>query len=92
MENSSRRSFLKTATLLAGIAAVPVTFISQEALAAKMAKAVMQYQDQPKGDLSCSKCVQFIPGKSAKANGTCKVVEGSITPHGWCLAFSPKPA
>ena len=92
MENSSRRSFLKTATLLAGIAAVPVTFISQEAFAAKMAKAALQYQDHPKGDLSCSKCIQFIPGKSAKANGACKVVEGSISPHGWCLAFSPKPA
>ena len=92
MENSSRRSFLKTASLIAGIAAVPVTFLSQEAFAAKVAKAAMQYQDQPKGDLDCSKCIQFIPGKSAKANGTCKVVDGSISPHGWCLAFTPKPA
>ncbi|MHB1676478.1 MAG: high-potential iron-sulfur protein [Sulfuriferula sp.] len=90
MENSSRRSFLKTATLIAGIAAVPVSFLSQEAFAAKVAKASMQYQDHPKGDFMCSKCVQFIPGKSAKANGTCKVVDGSISPNGWCLAFTPK--
>ncbi len=90
MKNSSRRSFLKTATLLAGVAAVPVTFMSQEAFAAKVAKASMQYQDTPKGDAHCSKCVQFIPGKSATAKGTCKVVEGAVSPDGWCLAFTPK--
>ena len=89
MENS-RRTFLKTATLLAGAAAVPVSFLSREAYAAKVAKAAMQYQDSPKGTASCSNCMQFIPGKSAKANGTCKVVDGSISPNGWCLAYSAK--
>ena len=90
MENSSRRSFLKTATLIAGAVAVPVSFLSKEAYAAKVAKTAMQYQDQPKGELMCSKCMQFIPGKSAKAKGTCKVVDGAISPQGWCLAFTPK--
>lgn len=61
-----------------------------EAQAAKASKKVMQYQDKPKGKQDCSNCLQFIPGKTAKANGTCKVVEGSISPHGWCLAYSPK--
>ncbi len=88
--DSSRRSFLKTATLLAGVAAVPVTFMSREAFAAKVAKASMQYQDTPKGTAECSTCVQFIPGKTAKAKGTCKVVDGAISPHGWCLAYTAK--
>lgn len=88
--NSSRRSFLKTATLLAGVAAVPVTLMSREAFAAKVAKASMQYQDTPKGDAKCSGCVQYIPGKTAKAKGTCKVVDGAISPNGWCLAYSAK--
>ncbi len=86
----SRRSFLKTATLLAGAAALPVSFMSREAYAAKVAKASMQYQDAPKGTAQCSTCMQFIPGKSAKADGACKVVEGAVSPHGWCLAYSAK--
>ena len=86
----SRRTFLKTATLLAGIAAIPVAVISKEALAAKMPKAALQYQDDPKGGLECSKCMQFIPGKTAAATGSCKLIDGTISPHGWCLAFAPK--
>ena len=91
MKNSSRRSFLKTATLIAGVAAVPVTFLSQEAFAAKVSKASMQYQYTPKTPTAhCSTCVHFKPGKSASADGTCEVVEGVIVPNGWCLAYTPK--
>lgn len=91
MKNSSRRSFLKTATLIAGVAVVPVTFLSQEAFAAKVSKASMQYQYTPKSpNAHCSKCVHFQPGKTATDKGTCEVVEGVIDPNGWCLAFTPK--
>ena len=91
----TRRTFLKSASLLAGIAAVPVAFVSKQAFAAKMAKAALQYQDHPKNNLTCSKCMQYIPGKTAAADstckdGTCKLVEGAINPNGWCLAFAPK--
>lgn len=89
-KNATRRNFLKTATLLAAVAAIPVSIVSKEAFAAKMAKASMQYQDQPKGTLKCSTCAQFIPGKSAKATGSCNVIEGSISPNGWCMAYAPK--
>lgn len=87
----SRRSFLKGAALLASIAVVPAVVASKEATAAaKATKAAMQYQDHPKGKLECSNCIQFIPGKNAKAQGTCKVVEGAISPHGYCIAYAPK--
>ncbi len=89
-KNVTRRNFLKTASLLATIAAIPVSVISKEAFAAKMAKASMQYQDHPKGNLKCSQCMQFVPGKSAKAAGSCNLIEGSISPDGWCLAYAPK--
>jgi len=58
----------------------------------KLAKATVQYTDSgtaPGRD--CDDCIQFIPGKIPKDLGTCKVVEGDISPHGHCLAFSPKP-
>ena len=95
MDNSknqhvSRRSFLKGAALLASIAVVPAVVVSKDAAAAKMAKAALQYQDQPKGGLECVNCVQYVAGKSAKANGACNVVEGAINPQGWCLAYAAK--
>ncbi|MGA7802158.1 MAG: twin-arginine translocation signal domain-containing protein [Gammaproteobacteria bacterium] len=86
----SRRSVLKGAAMLAGAAAGSTLLVGNEALAAKAPKAAMQYQDHPKGGNDCSKCMQFIPGGSPKADGTCKVVAGSISPRGYCLAFTPK--
>jgi len=87
---------MKTSTtrraILAWIAAAPALAFCGRALAqAKATKAAMKYQDKPNGGNECDKCVQYVPGKSAKAPGTCKVVEGSISPKGWCMAFAPKP-
>jgi hypothetical protein len=50
----------------------------------------MQYQDQPKNGQQCDQCMHWIPGADPKAQGTCKVVEGSINPKGWCAAFVKK--
>ncbi|MDA8421589.1 MAG: twin-arginine translocation signal domain-containing protein [Pseudomonadota bacterium] len=86
----SRRSLLKGAALLAGVAAVPGLMASKEALAGKAPKAAMQYRDHPNGNKECKICMQFIPGKSPTANGTCNVVAGSISPHGYCIAWAPK--
>ncbi|HET9030071.1 MAG TPA: high-potential iron-sulfur protein [Candidatus Aquilonibacter sp.] len=58
---------------------------------AKGSKSQFKYQDKPNGKQKCSGCSLFLPGKTATANGACKVVEGSISPNGWCTAFAPKP-
>ncbi|HEV7575039.1 MAG TPA: high-potential iron-sulfur protein [Caldimonas sp.] len=59
---------------------------------AKLAKATVQYLDDGKlPGKDCDDCIQFMPGKTAKDVGTCKIVEGAINPHGHCLAFSPRP-
>ena len=39
----------------------------------------------------CDDCVQFVAGEGPKVAGSCKVVAGVISPHGYCLAFTPKP-
>ena len=58
----------------------------------KLAKSAVQYVDAGKDEgKDCDDCAQFVPGKTAKGNGTCKIVEGAINPHGHCIAFSPKP-
>jgi hypothetical protein len=57
----------------------------------RLAKATVQYVDDGKmPGKDCDDCIQFLPGKTAKDLGGCKIVEGAINPHGHCLAFSPK--
>ena len=91
-KTTSRRSILKGAAFLACVAIVPALSTGNKAFAeGKLAKEAVQYQDGPKGGKDCDDCIQFIAGKTPKAEGTCKVVEGAISPHGYCLAFTPKP-
>jgi hypothetical protein len=52
---------------------------------AKVSKASVQYQTEPKGDQQCSGCLNFI----AESN-TCKLVEGEISPSGWCTLWAKK--
>jgi hypothetical protein len=82
-EKSSRRRVLRAAILLAGAAAIPVALRHAEAQG-KMSKAQVNYQDQPKSDQRCSGCIQFVPA------GQCKLVEGTISPNGWCALYTPK--
>jgi secreted PhoX family phosphatase len=89
----SRRSLIKGGvSALAGMAIASLTVTKTSAAEAKLAKSAVQYEDvgKQKG-ADCDDCVQFIPGKTANALGTCKIVEGEISPHGHCIAFAPKP-
>ncbi len=52
--------------------------------AGKLSQAQAQYQGQPKGDQNCANCMQFMPPNS------CKLVEGDISPNGWCKLWSRK--
>ncbi|HEY2559645.1 MAG TPA: hypothetical protein VGI48_08070 [Caldimonas sp.] len=80
---------------LGAIGAVSMIWVApRSALAAsdKVSKAAVQYTDT--GNVrgkDCDDCSQFVPGKTAKDSGTCKIVEGAISPHGHCIAFTPKP-
>lgn len=92
-ELKARRALLKQgATILAGVATITFFANARNAFAeGKLAKADVKYQDKPNAGKDCDDCLQFIPGKTAKANGTCKVVEGEVSPHGYCAAFTRKP-
>jgi hypothetical protein len=82
----SRRSVLKRAVLLAGAGLTASMLPSRAAYAQqKASKAAMKYQDKPEGDKKCSDCLQFV------APDSCKVVEGTISPNGYCLAYVKKP-
>ncbi len=50
----------------------------------KVAKKMVQYQTAPKDGHQCSGCEHFVAPKA------CKVVEGDISPRGWCAIWTPK--
>ncbi|MDE2183827.1 MAG: high potential iron sulfur protein [Alphaproteobacteria bacterium] len=68
-------------TLLSGLIAAS---LASEAKADKLPQKVVQYQDTPKAGHQCSKCAHF------HAPSSCDVVQGTISPRGWCRMFSPK--
>lgn len=51
----------------------------------KASQASVQYQDQPKDGKKCAACMHFV----AESN-TCKLVEGKISPSGWCVLWTQK--
>jgi hypothetical protein len=55
------------------------------AAAVKATKTSTQYQAQPKGEQKCSACTYFMA-----ESGTCKLVEGEISPEGWCVLYVKK--
>jgi len=52
---------------------------------AKVSQASVQYQTEPKDGKTCADCMHFI----ADSN-TCKLVEGDISPTGWCALWVQK--
>jgi hypothetical protein len=88
-EKLSRARFVQTAIILPAFAAA-LTSLPAEAQAPKGSKTQFKYQDTPKNGQQCSGCTFFIAGKTSTASGTCKIVQGDISPKGWCQAWSKK--
>ena len=61
--------------LLAAFPAVASTKLSQKAA---------RYQPTPKGSARCDNCNQF------QAPAACKVVDGDVSPAGWCTLYVVK--
>lgn len=64
-------------------APMPETSAAAPAEPAKATQASVQYQAEPKGTQKCANCIHFV----AESN-TCKVVEGTISPEGWCAIWT----
>ena len=85
----TRGEFVQRAVALPALAGL--LYATETAPAqAKGSQAQYKYQSKPNGSKKCSNCTFFIPGKSASANGSCKIVDGTISPNGYCIAWSAK--
>jgi hypothetical protein len=78
----SRRVLLTGTALALGTAAVAA--VSQAMAQVKISQAVANYQNTPKGDQRCDRCINFQPPNA------CKFVQGDISPSGWCQLFASK--
>lgn len=78
----SRRSLIKAAITVAGTASFCGIQIVQAQT--KMAPNLVMYQPTPKDGHQCDGCIQW------KAPDECLIVEGKISPKGWCAAWAPK--
>lgn len=82
----SRRSLfgkLLGYTVLLG-ASLPFITADMAKAQEKANKTTAKYQEQPKDGHSCSICQFFHPPK------TCQLVDGDISPNGWCSFWAKK--
>ncbi len=68
----------------AGMAAANAQTAPAAGDAQKLAQTAVQYQPHPNNGQLCSICLNFI------APNQCKLVQGPISPVGWCVAYAPK--
>jgi hypothetical protein len=78
---SRRTILLRSAGCAAGAAA---SLIPLKQAAAKMSQQSVAYQESPKGDQQCSNCSLF------KEPNSCTLVDGNISPTGWCKFWVKK--
>ena len=81
---SPRRRVLRAALATGCSMWMPIV-LAADAPVKKVAQATVQYQSKPKGEQKCSACTNFI----AESN-TCKLVEGKVSPEGWCTLWVKK--
>ncbi len=85
MVEVSRRSLLQKATVMVGGAAVAATAMTAtSARADKMAQTAAAYQPKPKDGQQCDGCGLF------QAPASCQLVDGTISPTGWCKFWAKK--
>jgi len=97
----SRREWLKWALALPATAAMTTHATAQAST--QIPQKAAQYQDTPKNGQMCGMCKYYIaPGGQAGAgmmggqrgpgmmtqSGTCQLVDGSISPRGWCALYA----
>jgi len=78
---SRRLLFRKAAAVAGGVAAILGMGIPAEA---KMTQRAAAYQPTPKDGLSCAICALF------KAPASCNLIDGTVSPTGWCNFYAKK--
>lgn len=84
VDSISRRCLFRAAAA-AGASIVVLAATAGRAIA-KVTQKGAGYQAAPKDDQKCSTCALF------KAPDSCTLVDGAISPDGWCRLYAKKAA
>ncbi len=84
-ETRNASGFSRRTVLIAAAGAAPLLALTTSEAQAKLAQTAVKYQATPNEGHQCDGCVQFV------APNSCKLVEGEISPTGWCLLWVKKP-
>jgi hypothetical protein len=99
----SRRTWLKGMAAFSAVSGIPM-MLSSTAAEAKVTKVAVHYRDYPKGMQMCHMCKFFIAAGGSRSAGmscmggsmmgmmgagACQLVEGRISPMGWCDLYAP---
>jgi len=79
----SRRCLLRRSLVLAGAGVAALSMVARAQT--KTPQKLVHYQSTPKDGHSCATCQYFQPPDA------CKVVEGAVSPAGWCDLWVQKP-
>jgi hypothetical protein len=82
----SRRRVLTVAVGVAGVTTGAAILGTATPAHAKVAQKAVKYQETPKGEQRCDNCALF------EAPSSCKTVDGTVLPEGWCMVYAKKPA
>ena len=67
-----------------GLVALLSAGLTASAAPAKLAQKAANYQPTPKGNARCNNCSQWLQPTD------CKVVDGPVSPTGWCSLYVAK--
>lgn len=101
-ETLRRREWIGRALTLVGLAGLARRGLAAQP-SATVSKETAKYQDHPNAMQMCGMCKFYIPrgGRAgngmmgggmmggARGAGSCELVEGAISPMGWCVLYQP---
>jgi hypothetical protein len=82
----NRRNALNALIVAAGAAPFLPTMTRVAHAGAKIPQSAVHYQPAPKNGQDCDDCANFVSPSG------CKLVDGDISPKGWCRLWSKKAA
>jgi hypothetical protein len=88
--NTTRRGLCQKAGILAAFVALEAAITRRAHAAASIPKKLADYRPQPMNGHECAGCCMFVPDQSGHAR--CTMIEGAISPHGWCKYWKAGPA
>jgi hypothetical protein len=74
----------RTALIVAGATPLAAMIANRARGATKVSQSAVHYQPSPKDGKDCDDCANFL------SPSACKLVDGNISPKGWCRLFVKK--